>query len=404
MTPASEGKRPLGQVEFITLIAMLTAMVAFAIDAMLPALPRIAAELTPEAPNRAQLVVTSFVFGMGVGTFLVGPLSDRFGRKPIIVIGGAIYIVSAGLTTLAGTLEWALAARFLQGLGAAAPRIVSLAIVRDLYSGRNMARTLSIVMFVFAMVPAIGPTLGAGIAAVAGWRGIFGAFILFCFSATAWLVLRQPETLAPENRRPLEPRAMAAAVAELFAHPTVRLSIFVQTLCFGMLFATLSSTQQIFDQTYGQGDTFHLWFGGIAVVASLASVLNARLVGRLGMRALIKAMLAVQTLLSLGMVLAVILPLPAGVELGIYVLWTASVFFQAGMTLGNLNALAMEPMGHIAGMAASISTAIATIGAVAIAVPLGLLYDGTPLPLALGTAICAALAWGLTRMIRRDGD
>lgn len=396
--------RQLGQLEFVTLMAMLAAMVAFAIDAMLPALPEIAAEHSPGAPNRAQLVVTSFVLGMGLGTLFTGPLSDRFGRKPVVIVGSAIYALGALLAIAAPTLELMLGARVLQGIGAAAPRVVAVAIVRDLYAGRSMARMMSIIMLIFTLVPALAPTLGAGIIAFAGWRGVFVAFVFFAAFVSIWLFLRQPETLPPSARRALNLSTMGAAIAEMYAHPTVRLSVLVQTLSFAMLFATLSSTQQIFDVTYGLGDSFHFWFGGIAVVSASASIVNARLVMRLGMRALIKSMLAVQLCLALSMVAAVLLPLPGKVELAVYVIWTTSVFFQAGMTLGNLNALALEPMGHIAGMAASISTAIATVGAVIIAVPLGLQFNGTPLPLALGTAVCAAVAWGLTRAIRRDSD
>lgn len=393
-----------GGVEFIALMAMLSATVAFSIDAMLPALPEIAEALTPEAPNRAQLIVTSFVLGIGLGTFFVGPLSDRFGRKPVILCGGAIYVAGAALAAVAPALELVLAARVLQGLGAAAPRVVALAIIRDISSGRQMARLLSIVMLVFALFPAVAPMIGAGIITLAGWRGIFGAFILFAALSLTWLALRQPETLPPKARRALRPAAITAAVAEVFAHPTVRLSIAVQTLTFGMLFATLSSTQQVFDVTYGRGDSFPFWFFGIAVVAASASVLNARLVVRLGMRAMIKGMLGVQVGLSLGMVAAVLMPLGREVEFFVYLFWTTSVFFQMGLTLGNLNALGMEPLGHIAGMAASIIASVATVGAVLIAVPLGLTFDGTPLPLALGVAACAGLGFLLTRMIRRDTD
>jgi DHA1 family bicyclomycin/chloramphenicol resistance-like MFS transporter len=279
-----------------------------------------------------------------------------------------------------------------------------MALVRDLYSGRDMARIMSCVMLIFSLIPALAPTLGAGIIWIAGWRGICVAFAIFSAVVTLWLMLRQPETLAPENRRPLSLLNLTSAAREVFAHPTVRLSIVVQTLSYGMLFSVLSSTQQVFDQTYGQGDTFHYWFGGIAALASTASVVNARLVGRLGMRKIIKAMFLAQMFMSTMIIGVVLLGLPNHIELLFYALWTVAVFFQAGLTIGNLNALAMEPVGHIAGTAASIITATATIGAVLIAVPIGLSFDGTPLPLAIGMLICAVLAFWFTSMIRRDSD
>ncbi|AGI68025.1 putative drug resistance protein [Octadecabacter antarcticus 307] len=396
--------RPLGQTEFVALIAMLAASVAFSIDAMLPALPDIGAELSPGNLNRAQLIITSFVLGMGLGTFITGPLADRFGRKTVILWGAGLYVSATVFAFFTTTLETMIAARILMGLGAAAPRVVAIALVRDLYSGREMARIMSFVMLVFSLIPALAPTLGAGIIAVSNWRSIFIAFAIFMGLITCWLMLRQPETLAPENRRPLSVTNLFAAARAVFTHPTARLATFVQTLSMGMLFSMLSSTQQVFDQTYGQGDTFHLWFGGIAILAASASIINARLVGRLGMRPIIKAMMTAQIFMSLGMICVVMLGLSNHIELLFYAVWTVSVFFQAGLTLGNLNALAMEPMGHIAGSAASIITATATVGAVIIAVPIGLRFDGTPLPLAIGIFVCACVALWLTTMIRRDSD
>ncbi|MDE3028083.1 MAG: MFS transporter, partial [Paracoccaceae bacterium] len=185
------------QKEFIALLAMLFAIVSFSIDGMLPALPQIARELTPDDINRAQLIVTSFVLGMGVGTLFAGPISDTIGRRPAIFCGVGIYIVGSILASITQSLDLLLAARLLQGLGAAGPRIVTLAMVRDLYAGRNMARIVSFAMMIFTLVPAVAPSIGALIIAGFGWRGIFGAVIAFALIASSWLTLRQPETLLP---------------------------------------------------------------------------------------------------------------------------------------------------------------------------------------------------------------
>ncbi|EET49784.1 multidrug effflux MFS transporter [Thalassobium sp. R2A62] len=394
----------LRQSEFVALMAMLSATVAFSIDAMLPAMPEIAQDLTPDAPNRVGLIITSFVLGMGLGTFFTGPLSDAYGRKPVMIGGAAVYILSCLFAFFAESFEAVLASRVLMGLGAAGPRVVAMATIRDLYAGRNMARITSFIMIVFTLVPAIAPTIGAGIIALSGWRGIFLAFIVFSAISVVWLMLRQPETHPAEKRNPVNLSALWAGAAEMFAHPTARLSIMIQSLTLGMLFSVLSSTQQIFDDVYGYGDTFHLWFGAIAVTAGTSGFLNAKWVVKHGMRALIKGMLSVQIFAAFSMVIALQLNLTETTEFAVYLIWTTSVFFQAGMTIGNLNALGMEPMGHIAGMAASLMSAISTIAAVFIAAPVSLAYDGTPLPTAVGILLCAIAGRYLTGKLRRDSD
>ncbi len=388
--------RQPGQAEFVAMTAMMFATIAFSIDAMLPALPAIAQDLTPEAVNRAPLIITSFMLGMGLGTLIAGPMSDSFGRRRMILLGGAFYIAGAVLAGLSQSLELVLAARVLQGLGAAGPRVVSLAVVRDLYSGRDMARMISLVMMIFTLLPAIAPSLGAAIMAFTGWRGIFGAFVMFSLVSIGWFTLRQPETLRPENRRALEPGLLWQAAREVFTHRRVVIAIVVQTLIFSTLFMVLSSTQQIFDQYFGKGDSFPIWFGLIAVLAGTASVANARLVGRLGMRFLVRVTLGVQLIISSAMLASFGLGLfPTWAAFPAYVAWSVTLFGMMGLTIGNLNALAMQPLGHIAGMAASVIGATSTILAVILAAPVGLAFDGTPVPLAIG----AVLAIGSARLL-----
>ncbi|MDV7141617.1 multidrug effflux MFS transporter [Tropicimonas sp. TH_r6] len=396
-----EPTTPMRQVEFIALTAMLFASVAFSIDAMLPALPRIAADISPDAPNRAQLIITSFVLGMGLGTLLTGPLSDAFGRKPIVLWGAVLYCIGAALALMANTVETMFAARMLQGLGAAGPRVVAVAIIRDQYSGRQMARLMSFIMLVFTIVPAIAPTMGAGIIWLAGWHAVFFSFILFSVISALWFKLRQPETLPPENRRPLRWEPLRQGLREILTHRVVLLTLLTQALVFGAFFATLSSTQQIFDQTFGQGANFHLWFGLVAVAASPASLINAKLVERVGMRNMITVVLLIQIgLTGIAALLFWSAVLPQAVMFWVYLAWNIGMFMQTGLTGGNLNALAMEPMGHLAGLTASVTGAVGTIGAVALAIPLGLAFDGTPLPLMVGSWVLIVLGFAAMLVLR----
>ncbi|MEL6509252.1 MAG: multidrug effflux MFS transporter [Pseudomonadota bacterium] len=390
-----------GRAEFIALMAMISATVAFSIDAMLPALPEIAAQLTPDAPERATLIITSFVFGMGIGTLFAGPLSDAFGRRPIIFAGFVLYCIGALLAFLANTLEWVLAARVIQGIGVAGPRIVALAVIRDLFSGREMARLMSFVLLVFSLVPAIAPALGAVIIWGVGWRGIFGAFVLFSLLIGCWYATRMPETLPVKARRAMRLPLLWAALQEMLSIPMVRLSMMTQALCFGMLFAVLSTTQQMFDLVFDKSASFPLWFGLIALLAATASIVNARFVMRLGMRKLVMTVLGTQILISSGLLISFNMIDNKAHLFPIFLFWITSLFFLAGMTLGNLNALAMEPVGHIAGMAASLMGSVSTIGAVFVAVPIGLAFTGSPVPVAIGTLTCSAVAFVLTLRMRQ---
>lgn len=384
---------PMSKGEFIALIAMMFATIAFSIDAMLPALPEIGATLSPDNINRAQLIITSFVLGMGIGTFFTGPISDAFGRKPVIFGGVILYIISAAAAWAAQSLELALLARVTMGLGAAGPRVVAMAVVRDLYSGREMARVVSIAMMIFTLVPAVAPMLGSVIIAFSSWRGIFAAFAAFALIIALWMGVRLPETLERQDRRPVRPALMAAALKEMVTHPTVRLSIIAQCLCLGMLFTMITLVQPAYDVVFDRAESFPYWFFGVALVAGTGSLLNAVLVVRLGMRRMVTWALASQIGLASAMLVLESMPLDNSVAFGLFVIWQTSVFFMAGVTLGNLNAMGMEPMGHIAGTAASVMGAISTVVAAAIAAPVGLLFDGSLLPLTAGILIMAFLGF-----------
>ncbi|MFD1911928.1 multidrug effflux MFS transporter [Halodurantibacterium flavum] len=385
--------RPVPFAEFVALMAALTALAALSIDAMLPAIPQIAADLSPDDPNRAQLVVTSFMVGIGFGMLVMGPLSDAIGRRPVIALGVALYVVGALLAVIADSMTMLLAARVLQGLGISAPRTVSVAMIRDRYAGREMARVLSFVMTVFILVPAAAPFLGQTILGFAGWRMIFASFIIFGTLVMMWILLRQPETLAPEARRPFRAGTIAAGMREVVSNRRVMLYVLTLVFGFAQMIALLSASQPVYDVYFGRGDSFAMWFAIQALAAGTAGMLNAALVVRLGMRRMVMAAYAFQIAAS-----ALATGLWASGTFGgpeafpVFFLWAVGVFYIAGLTFGNLNALAIEPLGHIAGVASAVIGAISTVLAVVMAVPVSLAFDGTPLPLMIGVLIFSTLA------------
>ncbi len=344
-------KRPA---EFIALVALLTAMVAMSIDTMLPAIGHMATELGATHANDRQLIVLGFFFGLMFGTLIFGPISDSIGRKPTIYVGLGLFVAGCFLCAVSTSFPMLIAARMLQGFGAASPRVCSIAMVRDGARGAAMARIMSFVMSVFMLVPILAPSIGQLVLFVTSWRVIFLGFIAMAVMAGLWLALRQEETLPAADRIPFSARKLAGGATEVIRNP-VSLG---NTVAVGFIFAAfntyLGTSQQIFAEQYGQGAYFALWFGGLATAIAMAMIVNGRLVMQLGMRKLAKfalygfltawGVMVVATLSSAGHP-----PLPV-----LAVVFFVS-FFCSGMLFGNFNAMALEPMGHIAGMAAAIS-------------------------------------------------
>jgi len=396
VTPPSR----LSNTEFIALMAMMMATIAFSVDAMLPAMPEIASALSPDAPNRAQLIVTSFILGLGMGTLVVGPLSDAYGRKPVVMVGSVIYMLGATIAWRAQSLEVLLAARLLQGVGGSAARVVTIAIIRDLYTGRRMAQMMSLVLMIFALFPAVAPALGAGIIHLTDWRGIFIAFLAFAVISATWLLVRQEETHPPRARRPFRLSVIRAGIAEIMQNADATRVICALTLNFGMLFSLLSSIQPIMDTTFDRAHSFHWWFMFIAVVAASGSLLNARIVIGLGMRrvALAAFVLCMATTVPV-LLFGTLADWSHPFAFVLFMIWATSIFWSMGLTIGNLNALAMAPLGHIAGLAASLIGAVSTVASMLIAIPIGQAFNGTPVPTALGVFTCALLGFVVTRSV-----
>jgi DHA1 family bicyclomycin/chloramphenicol resistance-like MFS transporter len=378
--------------EFIALMAMLVATVAISIDAMLPALPDIAAELVPNNLNKVQFILSTFIIGLAFGTLIVGPLSDSFGRKKILYFGALIYVLFSAVCVFATDLETMIFARVCQGIGAAAPRIVSQALIRDLYSGREMARISSFVMMIFSIVPALAPLLGAGMISVFDWRAIFIVFIIFALISTIWTCFRVKEPLTPDRRVPFQLEVFKLAFLEIISLGIVRTAIVTLIFSYASLFTCIMLVQQVFDQFFGRADSFPQWFALVAGLSASASFLNSMVVMRLGMRRLISGALLVQVVFSVLMLIMLDAGFISGeLGFGIFVFWIFSLFFQAGMTIGNLTALAMEPLGHIAGTGASVISALATLGSAVIAAVAGQFFDGTPLAMIISIVLLSSM-------------
>lgn len=385
--------------ELVLLLAALMSMMAFAIDSTLPALPALAAEFTPDQPSRAQLVVTAFVLGTGVGQFFIGPFSDSYGRRPALILGVGLFVIGALGARSAGSAELLLTFRFVQGLGAAASRIVSQAVMRDLFSGRAQARVGSLVFTFFVVVPAVAPLIGQQVIGLAGWRGLFATYAGMGTLILAWFLVRQPETLAPERRRPFRLGGVLVAMWDVLSNRVALRYLVAASFGFGQLIGYISSAQQVYVDALGAGNRFPIYFAVVALISAASGFLNSRLVMRLGMRPLASwafgSQLIIATLFWAAWQFGAMDALSQPARLGLFIAWSVTVFFMNGLTFGNITALAMEPMGHIAGTASAVIGALSSIFAVAIAAPIGLAFDGTPRPLVLGVALCSTAAFAL---------
>ncbi|MGF1650830.1 MAG: multidrug effflux MFS transporter [Hyphomicrobiaceae bacterium] len=385
--------------ESVALLAMMMCLVALSIDAMLPALPEIAADLGASGPNSAQFVITALLFGLSLGQLIYGPISDTFGRRGPILVGLVLFGFGSLLSMVASDYETMLIGRFLQGFGAAGPRVVTAALVRDQYSGPNMARMMSFIMTVFIVVPALAPALGQGLLMVGSWRTIYASFLVLAVVAVVWFMLRQPETLPVSKRHPFKLSRITSAMGECIAHPVSRNYAIAAGLVFGSFVGFLTSVQQIFATIYGIGDWFPLYFGMLAVMIGTASLVNARIVVRLGMQKLAAtALCGILALATAGLV--VMWATQSNPTLIMLMAMLLPVFFCFGILFGNFNALAMEPMGHIAGTAAAAIASITSLIAAVFGTLIGQSFDGTVVPLFSGFVVATGV--GLVILISTE--
>jgi MFS transporter, DHA1 family, multidrug resistance protein len=390
--------------EFIALVAFLTALVAMSIDTMLPATALMARELGANQPNDQQLIILGFFAGQMLGIPVFGPWSDSIGRKPAIFVGLALYIVGALICMLSGSFYVLITGRVLQGIGAAAPRIVAMAMVRDGAKGAAMARIMSFVMSVFMLVPILAPFIGQQVLNHATWRYIFGGFVVAAILVGIWLSVRQEETLTEDRRQLFSTLKLWMSAKEVVNNPVSFGYTIATGFVFGVFVAYLGVCRQIFvDQYHVAPDHFPYWFGSFAVFIALAMITNGRTVGKLGMRKLSKwAMIAYAVVWVL--ILAACMATAGSPSLFILAPLFAIWFFSAGFTFGNFSAMSMEPMGHIAGMAAAVSGFISQAMAIVLGGFAGRFYDGTLTSIATFFAIysvCALICVEWTESQRR---
>ncbi|TNM62345.1 multidrug effflux MFS transporter [Aliirhizobium smilacinae] len=373
----------MGKTEFIGMMAALMALNALAIDIMLPGLQQIGESLGVEDPNHRQYVVSAYLFGFGVAQLLYGPLSDRFGRRKPLLVGLLIYILSAIAVVFVPSFSGLLVLRFIQGLGSAATRVISVSIVRDVYGGRAMAEVMSLIMMVFMIVPIIAPGTGQLVLFFGNWHLIFAFIAVVGIIVTWWVARRLPETLDQEDVRPFTVSSVLAGFLIVLTNRLALCYTLATTFVLGALFGFINSAEQVYVGIYKLGVMFPVAFAAVAVFMSLSAFLNSRLVGRFGMRRLSHgALLGFIATTLLWLLVQVLGPQPMPFLL--FLAFFALTMFQFGWIASNFNSLAMEPLGHVAGTASSVLGFLGTVGGAAIGAMIGQSFNETALPMIAG--------------------
>jgi DHA1 family bicyclomycin/chloramphenicol resistance-like MFS transporter len=373
--------RVLSRPEFIALMAALMALNALAIDVMLPALPYMGEALGVTSENERQYVIASYMLGMGIAVLGFGPLTDRFGRRAPLLVGMGIYIVAAIAAVFAPSFAILIVLRFIQGMGAASVRVIATAVVRDRYSGREMAEVMSLTFMVFMAIPIIAPGIGQVILLVGDWHNIFIFMGLLAAAFWLWTWFRLPETLPETQRRPLSLKAVIDGFRLVFTNRVAFSYGLAGMFLFGALFGFISSAQQIYVDIYGLGVYFPVAFAAMAGLMAVSSFTNSRIVRRLGMRRLSHGAVLSFTAFS-GVWLA--FALSGFLPLWLFFSLLALIMFSFGWASANMNSLSMEPLGAVAGTASAVFGFIQTVGGALIGSYVGQLFDGTTVPAAMG--------------------
>jgi DHA1 family bicyclomycin/chloramphenicol resistance-like MFS transporter len=375
--------KSMGKVEFIGLAAMLMALNALAIDIMLPGLQEIGAALGVINENHRQYVISAYLLGFGIAQLGYGPISDRYGRRKPMLFGLGIYVVSSIAVVFVPSFAGVLALRFIQGIGSAATRVITISIVRDVYGGRQMAEVMSLIMMVFMVVPVIAPGTGQIVLLFGDWHLIFVFMAVIAVIVGAWMYYRLPETLHPEDVRPFTVKSVLNGFKIVLTNRIALCYTLSSTFIFGALFGFINSAEQVYKGVYELGQWFAVAFAGVALFMALSSFINARLVGRFGMRRLSHGSLIGFIVITFVWLLIQIYG-PQPMPFALFIVLFALAMFQFGWIGSNFNSLAMEPLGHVAGTASSVIGFMGTVGGSLIGALIGQSFDGTALPMVAG--------------------
>lgn len=387
------------QLEFIALMASLMSLVALSIDALLPALKQIGIAIGIQNPADNQLLITMIFLGLGFGQLIFGPISDSFGRKPIIYLGFIIFVIASFICVSATSLEIMLLGRLLQGVGLSAPRTISTAMVRDSFSGDYMAKIMSFITVIFILIPVIAPALGKLLLDAYGWQFIFNSQLIYGAIVIFWLWKRQPETLKEENKKEFTFSLFVNGAREFLKHKQTIIFTFISGFITGSFMVYLSATEHIFREQYQLSEEFPYIFAGLAISVGLATFLNGTFVIRFGMLNLVKIFTLTFTIIAL--VYVVLFFGKSNPPIYTLLIFFGLQFFSIGFLFGNLRALAMQPIGHIAGVGAAINGFVSTLMAVPIATFIGRFITTTSLPLFAGFLVCGCLSLFLLLILKR---
>ncbi|CAM1362059.1 MFS transporter, DHA1 family, bicyclomycin/chloramphenicol resistance protein [Tenacibaculum sediminilitoris] len=390
MQKKDQSKKDQSKLEFIVLMASLMSLVALSIDAILPALEQIGFSIHINEESNNQLLVTMIFLGLGFGQLISGPISDSLGRKPIIYVGFLLFVIASFICVNAASIEMMVFGRILQGIGLSAPRTISIAMVRDSFSGNYMAKIMSFIVVIFILVPVVAPAIGKIMLDIYGWKSIFYSQLIYGALVMFWLWKRQPETLKKENRIKFSFNLFSNGLKEFVKYRQAIIFTLISGFITGSFMVYLSASQQIFQEQYLLVDEFPYIFAGLAISVGFATFLNGSFVMRFGMHKLVSFFLIIFSIVPI--IYIVLFYQKENPSIAVLLLFFALQFFSIGFLFGNLRALAMQPVGHIAGIGAAINGFVSTIMAVPIATFIGYYVATTTLPLFIGFFVCGILS------------